>query len=90
MQKKNGELDSKYINESSVSVIIQKFNEWKNTNLQGRFHYAKSETPVTSTALSHADGTPRDTISQGRIGTKISPEHLVTSIFMMLLLMIHR
>src|SRR5690625_1449111 len=40
--KRNGELDAKYINESSVSVIIQKFNEWKNTNLQGRFHYAKS------------------------------------------------
>lgn len=71
--EKNGELDSKYINESSVSVIIQKFNEWKNTNLQGRFHYAKSETPVTSTALTHADGTPRETISQGRIGTKIAP-----------------
>src|SRR5690625_6457282 len=30
--KRNGELDAKYINESSVSVIIQKFNEWKNTN----------------------------------------------------------
>ncbi|MDU5444874.1 MAG: type III restriction-modification system endonuclease, partial [Finegoldia magna] len=70
--EKNGELDSKYINESSVSVIIQKFNEWKNTNLQGRFHYAKSETPVTSTTLTHADGTPRETISQGRIGTKIA------------------
>lgn len=71
--EKNGELDAKYLNESSVNVIIQKFNEWKQTNLQGRFHYAKSGTPVTSTALSHADGTPRETISQGRIGTKISP-----------------
>ncbi|EAC6721263.1 TPA: type III restriction-modification system endonuclease [Listeria monocytogenes] len=71
--ERNGELDSKYINESSVSVIIQKFNEWKNTNLQGRFHYAKSETPVRSTALSYADGTPRETIPQGRIGTKIAP-----------------
>src|SRR5699024_1043074 len=71
--ERNGEFDSRYINESSVSVIIQKFNEWKNTNLQGRFHYAKSETPVTSTALSHSDGTARETISQGRIGTKIAP-----------------
>lgn len=70
--ERNGDLDSKYINESSVSVIIQKFNEWKNTNLQGRFHYAKSETPVRSTALSYADGTPRETIPQGRIGTKIA------------------
>lgn len=71
--KKNGHLDSKYINENSVSVIVQKFNEWKNTNLQGRFHYAKSETPVTSTALSYEDGSPREIISQGRIGTKIAP-----------------
>lgn len=70
--EKNGELNSICINESSVSAIIQKFNEWKITNLQGRFQYVKSKTPVTSTALSHADGTPRETISQGRIGTKIA------------------
>lgn len=71
--KQHGDIDPKYINENSVNIIIQKFNEWKNTNLQGRFHYAKSETPVTSTALSYSDGSPRETISQGRIGTKIAP-----------------
>lgn len=71
--KRNGDIDSKYINESSASVIIQNFKEWKVTNLQGRFHYAKSETAVTSTALSYNDGKPRESISQGRIGTKIAP-----------------
>lgn len=71
--KKNGEIDTKYINDNSVSTIIQKFNEWKNSHLQGRFHYKKSNTPVTSTALSYPDGSPRETITQGRIGTKIAP-----------------
>lgn len=71
--ERNGDIDKKYLNESSVSVFIQKFNEWKSSSLQGRFHYTKSDTPVTSTALSHADGSPRETISQGRIGTKIVP-----------------
>ncbi len=71
--EQNGHLEAKYINENSVSVIVQKFNEWKNINLQGRFHYEKSETPVTSTSLSYEDGSPRETIPLGRIGTKIAP-----------------
>ena len=71
--KKNGDIDSRYFNGNTVSVIIQKFNEWKNEHLQGRFRYAKSHTPIGATALSYADGSPREEIAQGRIGTKIAP-----------------
>jgi type III restriction enzyme len=71
--KKHGIIDPKYINENSVSMFIQQFQEWKSNNLQGRFHYTKSNTPVGATALSYADGSPRENIAQGRIGTKIAP-----------------
>ncbi|MCR1899381.1 type III restriction-modification system endonuclease [Irregularibacter muris] len=68
---KNGMIKPEHFNENTVSIIIQKFQEWKNENLQGRFHYAKSSTPVGSTALSFEDGSPRREITQGRIGTKL-------------------
>ncbi|MGI6445992.1 MAG: type III restriction-modification system endonuclease, partial [Candidatus Ozemobacteraceae bacterium] len=68
---KNGMINE-HFNENTVSIIIQKFQEWKNENLQGRFHYAKSSTPVGSTALSFEDGSPRKEIAQGRIGTKLA------------------
>lgn len=71
--KHHGAINPQHINESSVSMFIQQFQEWKSNNLQGRFHYTKSNTPVGATALSYADGTPRDEITQGRIGTKIVP-----------------
>lgn len=66
-----GMIKPEHFNENTVSVIIQKFQEWKNGNLQGHFHYAKSSTPVGATALSFADGRPRKEIAQGRIGTKL-------------------
>jgi type III restriction enzyme len=69
---KNGMIKPEHFNENTVSIIIQKFQEWKNENLQGRFHYAKSSTPVGSTALSFEDGSPRKEIAQGRIGTKLA------------------
>lgn len=69
---KNGMIKPEHFNENTVSIIIQKFQEWKNENLQGRFHYAKSSTPVGSTALSFEDGSPRKEITQGRIGTKLA------------------
>ena len=71
--KKHGDIKPEYINENSVSAFIQKFQEWKNSKLQGRFHYAKSNTPVGATALTYADGSPREDITQGRIGTRIVP-----------------
>ena len=54
-------------------MFIQQFHDWSSNNLQGRFHYAKSNTPVGATALTYSDGSPREDIAQGRIGTKIVP-----------------
>ena len=71
--KKHGSVDPKHINESSASAFCAKFQEWKLANLQGRFHYVKGSTQPGATALTYADGSPREEISQGRIGTKLVP-----------------
>ncbi|MBR0239076.1 MAG: type III restriction-modification system endonuclease [Thermoguttaceae bacterium] len=68
---KHGALDPMYINENSVSAFCLEFQNWKMENLQGMFRYVKSATSSKATALSYADGTPREEIAQGRIGTKI-------------------
>lgn len=68
---KHGPINQEYINENSASMFITQFQDWKNENLQGRFTYKKSNTPVRATALSYEDGSPREDITQGRIGTKI-------------------
>lgn len=69
--KKRGTVNPKYINESSVAAFIREFVVWKNANIAGKFRYAKSDTPLGATALTYADGKPREDIAQGRIGTKI-------------------
>lgn len=69
--QKHGQIDSKYINENSASAFCAEFQNWKVSKLQGRFRYVKSGVPCGATALSYADGTPKETITQGRIGTKI-------------------
>lgn len=71
--KKHGTVDAKYINENSASAFCAEFQNWKVSELQGRFRYVKSNTPCGATALTYADGTPREEIAQGRIGTKIVP-----------------
>lgn len=68
---KHGLVNPEYINANSASMFIQQFQDWKNKNLQGRFKYKKSNTPVRATALSYEDGSPREDITQGRIGTKL-------------------
>ena len=68
---KHGAVNPEYINANSASMFIRQFQEWKSENLQGRFKYKKSNTPVRTTALSYEDGSPREDIAQGRIGTKI-------------------
>lgn len=70
--KKHGVVDPKYINENSATAFIRAFQVWRSENLGGRFHYSKSNTPLGATALTYADGTPREDIAQGRIGTKIA------------------
>lgn len=70
-RNKYGAIKPEYINESSIAVFVRKFIEWKNANIAGKFHYAKGSTVQEATALTYADGSPRDSIAQGRIGTKI-------------------
>lgn len=69
--KRHGNINSDYINESTVAVFCKEFYDWKIAHLQGHFHYKKSSSVTRETALTYADGTPRDEIAQGRIGTKI-------------------
>lgn len=69
--QKHGTVDSKYINENSASVFCAEFQSWKASQLQGRFRYFKSSKDIGETALSYSDGTPKEEITQGRIGTKI-------------------
>ena len=69
----HGQVDPKYINENSVSAFCTEFQDWKIKNLQGRFRYVKAASSCGTTALTYADGTPREEIAQGRIGTKLVP-----------------
>lgn len=69
--QKHGKVDAKFINDSSISVFCSEFRSWKTTNLQGRFRYVKGNSSCGATALTYADGTPREEITKGRIGTKI-------------------
>ncbi len=71
--KKHGTNFTAHINENSVAGFCSEFSTWKNENLQGRFRYERSKTPLGATALTYADGTVRSEVSQGRIGTKIVP-----------------
>ena len=61
------------INEQSAAQIVNKFKVWKIANTQTRFRYARSNQNVTETALSYKDGTPRELIKQGVVGTMIAP-----------------
>ncbi len=65
-------IEAGFINEYSVANFINKFNQWKAKNLQGRFRYKKSNLSLSYTALTNIDGTPKDEIVQGRIGTKLA------------------
>ena len=69
--QKHGNVNPKYINENSASVFCAEFQNWKASQLQGRFRYFKSSKALGETALSYSDGTPKEEITQGRIGTKI-------------------
>lgn len=69
----HGQVDPKYFNENSASAFCAEFQAWKIKNLQSRFRYVKGNSPCGATALTYADGTPREEIAQGRIGTKLVP-----------------
>lgn len=66
-------IDNEKINEFSAANFVKQFIDWKNDNLQGRFTYGKSNIKLNGTALTYANGNPKDEITQGRIGTKMIP-----------------
>lgn len=67
---KEEQITATSINEYSATNIIRAFTDWRVENTQGRFRYTKSTLKVTETVLSYKDGTPREQIVQGKIGTK--------------------
>ncbi|MBQ0067973.1 MAG: type III restriction-modification system endonuclease, partial [Phascolarctobacterium sp.] len=59
------------LNEKTISAFNAAFNDWKNENLQGRFHYQGTGAVARGTALTYADGKVKEDIVQGLVGTKI-------------------
>lgn len=67
---KEKDIPDEYINEYSVANIVSAFTDWRIEKMQMRFKYKRSAQPVTETALTYKDGSPRDVIKQGIVGTK--------------------
>ena len=61
------------INEYTAAQIVLKFRDWKTINTQTRFRYSKSSQKVAETALTYKDGSPREVIKQGVVGTMLVP-----------------
>lgn len=60
-----------YINESSLSAFIGKFNGWKIKNLQNLVKYRQANYSSKSTAFTNADGTLKNEVSQWTIGKNV-------------------
>lgn len=58
------------INDQSASNFVKLFSDWKVMKLGGRFSYSKANLPLKSTALTYSNGSPKNEITQGIIGTK--------------------
>lgn len=67
-EKANG-IPNDHINEYTVANIVRAFADWRIEKMQTRFKYSRSSQPVTETALTYKDGTPREVIKQGNVGT---------------------
>ena len=67
-EKPNG-IPADHINEYSAANIVSAFTDWRIQKLQTRFKYIRSNQPVTETSLTYKDGSPREVIKQGNIGT---------------------
>lgn len=67
-QEQDG-LPEEHINEYSAANIVSAFADWKIETMQTRFRYSRSPQPVTETALTFKNGTPRDVIKRGNVGT---------------------
>lgn len=66
------DIPDEYINEYSVANIVSAFTDWRIEKMQTRFKYKRSAQPVTETTLTYKDGSPRDVIKQGNVGTKFA------------------
>ncbi len=60
-----------YINESSLSAFIAKFNGWKIKNLQNLVKYRQANYSSKTTALTNADGSLREEVLQWTIGKNV-------------------
>ncbi len=59
---KEKDIPTEYINEYSVANIVSAFTDWRIEKMKTRFMYKRSTQPVTETALTYKDGSPRDVI----------------------------
>lgn len=60
---------SEHINEYSATNIIRSFKDWQIQETQTRFRYTRSSQAVSETALTYKDGSPKEVIKQGTVGT---------------------
>lgn len=60
-----------YINESSLSAFIAKFNGWKIKNLQNLIKYRQANYSSKSTAFTYADGSLKEEVLQWTIGRNV-------------------
>lgn len=60
-----------YINESSLSTFIAKFNGWKIKHLQNLVKYRQANYSSKSTAFTNADGSLKDEVLQWTIGKNV-------------------
>lgn len=76
---KEAPLDSECINEASLTRLINKFNDWRANTLQTHINYRKLwANQSLLSALTNADGSPKEVIAQGRVGKHIDngiPSH---------------
>lgn len=75
-------IDDDQINNNTAIAFIQKFDDWKTDNLENRFRYKKADIDIYETALTNSDGSVKNEIVQGNVGTRIhykssvSPKYL--------------
>lgn len=79
--KSHEDFNNNLINDLTLSHFIRRFLDWKIKKLGGCITYKQANYRVKTTALTKEDGTPREEVVMGRIGTKTDnsptpPEYL--------------
>lgn len=69
---KEKDIPDEYFNEYSIANIVSEFTDWRIKKTQTRFKYKRSSQPVTETVLTNKDGSIREVIKQGIVGTKFA------------------